>query len=294
MARALKFYRGLPYLCYAHGEEMTCASQSRELSWLVRRVFNRAELVLANSRNTERILREYWQLPPERIRLLHPGVATQRFVPAARDAAVRTQLGWGERPVLLTVGRLQRRKGHDHLILALRSIRQTIPNVLYAIVGDGDERASLKGLVAREGLEEQVQFLGELNEQQVIQCYQQCDLFVLPNRQIGQDIEGFGIVLLEAQACGKPVVAGTSGGTAETMRIPETGQVVSCERPEELAALLSELLGDRARLTRMGEAARSWVVEHFDWESSIRRATGFFQEVASRRNPTEKRELVGS
>ena len=100
-----------------------------------------------------------------------------------------------------------------------------------------------------------------------MECYQQCDLFVLPNRQVGQDIEGFGMVLLEAQACGKPVIAGASGGTAETMQPGETGYVVPCDQPDELAAMVAELLLDPDRRTRMGEAARSWVVEQFDWDA---------------------------
>src|SRR5205814_3092690 len=119
-------------------------------------------------------------------------------------------------------------------------------------------------------------FLGELDDATLLCCYQQCDLFVLPNRQVGRDIEGFGIVLLEAQACGKAVVAGASGGTAETMRIPETGRVVPCEGPEELAALVIEMLSDGARLAHMGLAARRWVVEQFDWGALTRRAERLF------------------
>src|SRR5436190_1551916 len=111
----------------------------------------RVVLVIANSRNTERMLRDQWQLPDEQVHLLHPGVDTQHFVPAARDPAVRAQFGWGDRRVILTVGRLQKRKGHDHLILALPRIHQAIPNLLYAIVGDGEERASLEALATREG-----------------------------------------------------------------------------------------------------------------------------------------------
>jgi phosphatidylinositol alpha-1,6-mannosyltransferase len=148
--------------------------------------------------------------------------------------------------------------------------------VLYAIVGHGEERPSLERLVAREGLGNHVQFLGELDDYTLIACYQQCDLFVLPNRQVGRDIEGFGIVLLEAQACGKPVVAGASGGTAETMRIPETGRVVACDDPRELAALVSELLADRDRLRGMGEAARRHVVDRFDYAQLSEQARHIF------------------
>jgi phosphatidylinositol alpha-1,6-mannosyltransferase len=268
----LKQRYGLRYICYIYGEELNYASASRELAWLMRRVLNGADFLIAISKNTERILRQDWAMPPHRIRLLYPGVDTQRFLPAARDPALRLRLGWGNRPVLLTVGRLQKRKGHDQMILALHSVRKAAPDILYAIVGDGEELDSLTELVAQERLQPHVQFLGELNEQELIHSYQQCDLFTLPNRQVGQDIEGFGMVLLEAQACGKPVVAGASGGTAETMRVPDTGRIVPCEVPDELARTVIDLLSDPARLDRMGRAARRWVVAQFDWQPLSQRA----------------------
>jgi phosphatidylinositol alpha-1,6-mannosyltransferase len=246
------------------------------LSWLVRHVLGGADFAIPNSRNTMRLLQEEWGLPAERVRLLHPGVDTQRFTPADPCPEVRATLGWGDRPVVLTVGRLQKRKGQDQMILGLRAVRAVVPDVLYVIVGDGEERAPLEGLVAREGLERHVQFLGEPDDEKLVQCYQQCDLFVLPNRQVGKDIEGFGMVLLEAQACGKPVVAGDSGGTAETMRIPETGRVVCCDGPDELSALVAELLADPDRRARMGEEGRRWVTEQFDWAVLSRQAARLF------------------
>jgi phosphatidylinositol alpha-1,6-mannosyltransferase len=272
----LKQWLGLPYVCYMHGEDLSCASASRELSWMLRRVLMGAEKLIANSENTKSIVCKGWQIPPERVCMLHPGMDAQRFVPAAWDLEARRELGWDARPVVLTVGRLQRRKGQDMMIRALAHIRKTIPDVLYAIVGDGEELPVLRELVAREGLDAHVQFLGEIDDARLIRCYQQCSLFVLPNRQDGQDIEGFGMVLVEAQACGKPVVAGTSGGTAETMSIPETGYVVPCEQPDQLAALVAELLSDRSRLERMGKAARPWVVEHFDWGQLVLQAKSLF------------------
>jgi phosphatidylinositol alpha-1,6-mannosyltransferase len=277
MAWLLRRRLGIPYACYVHGEEMNYAASSRELSWMMRRVLSDADFFIANSRNTERILREGWGLPANRIHVLHPGVDTGRFRPAPADPAVRQRLGWQGRRVLLTVGRLQKRKGHDQMTLALPAILRDVPDVLYAVVGDGEEREPLRALVAREGLEDRVQFLGELDDAGLLECYQQCDLFVLPNRQIGEDIEGFGMVLLEAQACGKPVVAGASGGTAETMCIPETGMVVPCDGPADLARVAVELLSDRERLARMGEAGRRWVVGQFDWEPLSRRARCLFE-----------------
>ncbi len=273
----LKTKRGIPYACFAHGEDITCATYSREHSWLTRRVLRNAAYVIPNSQNTKRILQEEWKVPEDRIHLLHPGVDTNYFVPAAPDSMIREQLGWADRPVILTVGRLQKRKGQDHLILALSKIREVIPHILYSIVGDGAERETLVNLVEKTGLQNHVQFQGEVSDEILLRSYQQCDLFALPNRQVGKDIEGFGMVLLEAQACGKPVLAGDSGGTAETMRIPETGRVVNCESPELLASTVVELLETPHRLLEMGSNSRSWVVSQFDWTALSLQARELFQ-----------------
>jgi phosphatidylinositol alpha-1,6-mannosyltransferase len=289
MALTLKWWMGVPYVCYVHGEEMTLTETSRELRWLTRRVVNGAALLIANSRNTADILTREWGAPADRVQLLHPGVDTGRFCPAARDPAARARLGWGDRPVVLTVGRLQKRKGHDMLIAALPAVIRSVPDVLYAIVGDGEERPALEDRMRRAGLADHVLFLGERPDADLLTCYQQCDLFVLPNRQVGQDIEGFGMVLLEAQACGKPVVAGASGGTAETMRVPDTGRIVPCNTPEPLAAVVAELLADRERLARMGAAGRRWAVEHFDWAALSRQAVGLWRRcVGSNHRGIEK------
>lgn len=275
---------GLPYACFVHGEEVELRPagrgegimSSRQMRWMARRVFGAAECLVANSLNTRRILVEQWGLPPGKIRLLTPGVDTGAFRPARRDEGVRRRLGWEGRTVVLTVGRLVPRKGHDRMVRALRTIRSSVPDILYAIVGDGPERANLREMVEREGQGAHVQFLGEVDDADAVHCYQQCDLFALPNRQVGLDIEGFGMVLLEAQACGRPVLAGASGGTAETMRPGETGRVVPCEEPEALAEAVIDLLTDPELLDRMGRAARHWAVERFDWEALGRQARAVF------------------
>ena len=183
---------------------------------------------------------------------------------------------------MLTVGRLQKRKGHDNLIRALCQIRRSVPDVLYAIVGDGAERSELEDLVRQLDLGAHVQFRGDIDDGEMIQCYQQCDLFVLPNREVQGDIEGFGIVLVEAQACGKPVIAGVSGGTSDTMQLDVTGQIVPAESVAELAESATALLKDGQRRDKMGQAARTWAVENFDWEILARRARTVLQDGGSR------------
>jgi len=265
LAWLLRLRLGLPYVLFVHGEEMSVAASSRELSWLTRRVLAGAQRIVVNSRNTEKILTEKWNVAAERIAVIHPGVDTQRFCPAPRDRATRERLGWGERPVIITVGRLQKRKGHEMLIRALPKIRERVQDVLYSIVGDGQERKEIERQVTALGLTEHVQLRGEPVDQELIECYQQCDLFVLPNRTVDGDFEGFGLVLVEAQACGKPVIAGDSGGTRETMDLGKTGVIINCDGPEQLADSITEQLLDRRRREQMGTAARDWAVEQFDW-----------------------------
>ena len=277
IAWLVKQWDRIPYACYVHGEELNTSASSREFRWMTHRVFRGADFLIANSQNTAQILIQEWQVSEDRVRQLYPGVATDRFVPAPRNPSIRSSLKWGERRVILTVGRLQKRKGHDQMILALNEIQKSVPDVLYSIVGEGEERSALEELVKQQQLSDHVQFLSAVDDQLLVQSYQQCDLFVLPNRQVEGDFEGFGMVLLEAQACGKPVVAGESGGTVETMQVSDTGRIVSCDDWRELSAVVVELLKDPDLRERMGIAARDWVKSRFDWDALSRQAEAIFR-----------------
>ncbi len=274
---------GVPFLFWTHGEDIGVSRGSREMTWMTRRVMKRAAAAVANSFNTKRMLLEQWGYPESKIRVIQPGVDAVRFVPAAPDAAFRERMGWTGRQVLLTVGRLQTRKGHDTLIRALPTIRAKHPAVLYAIVGTGEEEARLKALATETGVADAVRFVGGVSDDEMTKCYQQCDLFALPNRTVGVgDIEGFGMVLLEAQACGKPVIAGDSGGTAETMSA-DTGRVVDCTGPDTLAAVVAELLSNPNELKAMGERGRAWAAGRFAGPLGAPHAASVFEGLGAPR-----------
>jgi phosphatidylinositol alpha-1,6-mannosyltransferase len=283
LAASIARWTGIPFFTFVHGEELTLAASSRELRRLTRKVLRTADRVIANSRHTRTLLIDHWQVPSEQIVVMHPGVDTAHFTPAPRSVEARGHLGWGSRRVILTVGALQKRKGQDMLIRALPAIRQRCPDVLYSIAGEGWERPALESLVAACEVADLVQFRGMPADAELVSCYQQCDLFALPNRQVGWDFEGFGIVLLEAQACGKPVIAGRSGGTAETIDPANTGEIVECDGPDLLASVAADLLQDQARRERMGALARQWAVEHFAWDVLSRQAADLFSRGASGR-----------
>ncbi|MFQ3236972.1 MAG: phosphatidylinositol alpha-1,6-mannosyltransferase [Paraglaciecola sp.] len=257
--------QGIPYVCYIHGEDVETAATSRELSWIVKQALGGASKLICNSQNSAQILLENWQTDPTKTCVINPGVDAQKFKSAAIDETIKNSLGWQSRQVILTVGRLQERKGHDILIKALPSIVEKFPQVLYAIIGHGEQKSNLSALVAKLKLQDHVLFMDEISDQKMIQSYQQCDVFALPNRTVGRDIEGFGMVLVEAQACAKPVIAGDSGGTAETMVIGKSGLIIDCTNPTVLANVLITWLGDPKLCSQMGQQGRLHVEATLDW-----------------------------
>jgi phosphatidyl-myo-inositol dimannoside synthase len=264
---------GIPLLIFCHGEEMRIARASRELAPMARWVFNGCDRIVANSRNTIEMLGAEWDIGVERVELLYPGVDVRRFAPVADRYTTRAALGWSGRTALLTVGRLnQRRKGHDHVIKALPEISKLHPDVLFSIVGDGDGERHLRDLVDDLGVAGAVEFRGATDELELAQCYQGCDLFVLANREVDGDFEGFGMVLVEAQASGRPVLAGTSGGTRETMEPGVTGELVDASNVDSLADTICRMLQDPAALDEMGRAGRDRVARRFDWDILAKQA----------------------
>jgi phosphatidylinositol alpha-1,6-mannosyltransferase len=272
LAWTIKQVHGIPYACFAHGEELSLAQSSRELRTLTGRVLTGADRIIANSGHTGDLLEHHWGVSGNRIVVLHPGVDTDRFVPAEQDGSVRASLGWANRRVILTVGALQKRKGQDTVIRALPAIAKAVPDVLYAVAGEDWEGGLHARLAADLGVSAHVQFLGTPPDRTLIDCYQQCDVFALPNRQVGWDFEGFGIALLEAQACAKPVIAGRSGGTSDAVDAPRTGMLVSAESPETLVGPIVELLESADRRHALGAAGREWAVGRFDWSRRVEQA----------------------
>jgi phosphatidylinositol alpha-1,6-mannosyltransferase len=260
--------RGTEYICFIHGEDIETAKESRELSWIVKCALKRAKILICNSNNTANILRHTWHVEQDKIKVIHPGVDTNYFVPAPYDIDQRNALGWGERPVILTVGRLQKRKGHDKVIQALPEILKTHPRLLYCIIGQGEELDALKKLAAELGVSDSVQFKVNANDTDLLSAYQQCTVFILASRTEGNDIEGFGMVLAEAQACGKFVIAGDSGGTNEAMLPDITGHLIDASSTLEITRAVHVSLSTQ---NYNAQDCRDFVTEKLDWSVHIKR-----------------------
>ena len=275
IAWLVKKLTGTPFLCYVHGEDVETAATSREQALLVKRVCASSKMLICNSKNSEKLVVSLGFSNSIKCVVLHPGVDTTRFVPAPVNNDFRQHMGWSGKRVLLTVGRLQRRKGQDFLIKAMPELIAQFPDLYYAVVGRGECEQELKQSVIDNKLEAHVGIYTDLDDEALIQCYQQCDVFILPNRTIGNDIEGFGMVLVEAQACAKPVIAGDSGGTAETMIIGKTGEIIDCSSPQKLASELSKVLIN-PDFESYGDSGLSHVQQKLDWQAHVDKARELF------------------
>ena len=270
---------GPRYLCWAHGEELTAALSSREHGWLARRVCRAGSLMIGSSGYSSSLIASLG-VPADRIRTVYPGVDPARFHPGVDGRQERAMLA-PSGPMLLSVGRLQRRKGHDLTISAVARLRDRYPNLQYVIAGEGAERPRLEQLVAEHGVEGNVTFIGGISDERLPTLYAACDVFMMPTRQDGADVEGFGIVFLEAAASGRPTIGGRNGGVPEAIAEGETGLLVSGSDPAELAAAIHSLLRSDSPRMAMGLAGRERVCEHFTWERAARTVEAIHGEVSA-------------
>ncbi|SEF61365.1 phosphatidylinositol alpha-1,6-mannosyltransferase [Actinacidiphila yanglinensis] len=199
---------------------------------------------------------------------LPPGVDEKVFHPGPDGPVLRARLGLADRPVVVCVSRLVPRKGQDTLILAMPRILHEIPDAVLLIVGDGPHRAELEKLAAHTGVAAAVRFTGSVPWSELPAHYGAGDVFAMPcrTRRGGLDVEGLGIVYLEASATGLPVVAGDSGGAPDAVLDGESGYVVRGGSPEQTSSRVLTLLRDPELRRSMGERGRRWVHEEWRWD----------------------------
>lgn len=189
------------------------------------------------------------------------------FTPGPRPEYLDRRHDLAGKRVMLTVARLARRKGHDLVLRALTFLKDC-GDIRYVIVGSGEDRSRLEEIVEREGLENRVIFAGRVPDCELPDYYRLCDLYVMPNREVPEvtdSLEGFGISFIEASACGKPAIAGRSGGTSAAVLDDETGYIVDPEDPVELASKIRLLLDTPLLSAEMGRRGRERVERDFTW-----------------------------
>jgi phosphatidylinositol alpha-1,6-mannosyltransferase len=266
-----------PALRRAGAQRLVATTHGHEAGWaqlpaarqLLRRIGDSVDTVTYLGEYTRsRIAPALTPAAAARMTRLPPGVDEKTFHPGSGGAEVRARLGLTDRPVVVCVSRLVPRKGQDTLIRAMPRVLAAHPDAVLLIVGGGPYARALRRLARETGVADSVRFTGPVPWEELPAHYGAGDVFAMPcrTRRGGLDVEGLGIVYLEASATGLPVVAGDSGGAPDAVLDGETGWVVRGGEPEEAADRLNALLADEDLRRRMGERGRRWVEERWRWD----------------------------
>ena len=246
---------GIPYVVVAHGAEIVQFRRAIVLGYIMRRIFVGASRVIANSNYTRQLAIDLGVRPGD-ASVCYPLVGVASDCGSVCTDQIARRYGLEGKRVILTVGRLVARKGHDDVIRALELLPGSYRDVVYVIVGDGERARELLDLSRRAGLESRVVMVGRVGDEELDGLYRLCDLFVLPARQVGPDVEGFGIAFVEAALRGKPAIGGRVGGVTEVIAEGETGELIEPGNVQELAEKITSLLDDHERRQIMGQRAR--------------------------------------
>lgn len=286
----------MPLVNYLHGEELTMRVSPRLLMPHMRRwqmqSIRQAELNVAVSAYTAGLTQKLAGAAIERIAVLPNFVDTKRFRVSGRRQELRARLGWETRRVILTLARLEPRKGIDQALRAMAQLQREdkLPTEwIYVIAGRGKEQPALERLSRELGIAERVAFRGFVPDDEVAELYEAADVFLQPNREIDGDTEGFGIVFLEASACGLPVIGGIAGGTADAIEEGVSGFRVDGESVEAIAQALRRLTGDAELRERLGAQGAARVAADFTVEQAAAQFNGMLMDVLDRREAAMRR-----
>lgn len=268
----------------AGARRIVASTHGHEVGWsmlpvaraALRRIGDDADVVTFVSRYTRGRFASAFG-PQAALEHLPPGVDTDRFVPdPVARAELRARYGLGRRPVAVCLSRLVPRKGQDMLIRAWPAIRRRVPGAALVVVGGGPYLGKLQQLARAHDVAADITFTGAVPGAELPGHHAMADVFAMPcrTRGAGLDVEGLGIVYLEASACGVPVVAGTSGGAPETVLDGRTGTVVDGNDVGAVASAISDVLADPGRAAAMGAAGRHWAVDNWQWRAQGTRLTG--------------------
>lgn len=277
----LSLFRGKQYGVSVHGMDVLKLTRFFLLRWIVKAILVRADVVMVNSGYVKRLMMELGVKEPQ-LQVVYPGV-DEIYEETGKDPELVKRHGLEGKYVLLTLGRLVQRKGFDTVIRAMPAIKKRIPSAVHLIVGSGPDQERLEVLVKEHGVEDSVLFLGRAPDDQLPQYYNLCDVFVMPSRYIPSegDVEGFGIVYMEASRCRKPVIGGNSGGVVEAVLHEETGLIVDPHSPEAVAGAVIRLYEDPGLSRRLADTGYQRAKQKFHYRYIVRSFDAFLSNLAN-------------
>lgn len=265
----------LPYLLSAHGKEVLFVEPvnlKKRLSHIVRKsIFNQAKKVFAVSNFTKNELIKSG-ISENKIAITKNGVKIVYPLKKIDYKEIKNKYGLLGKSIILTVARLDVHKGQDMVLKAMPSVLAIVPNAHYIIVGTGSEEDKLRKMVTGYDLDENVTITGFVPDEELIEYYNICDVFVMTSRYLKNEksIEGFGLTFLEANSFGKPVIGGNTGGIPDAVVDGETGLLVDPENVKEIAESIIKLLSNKELAFRLGEKGKERIIKSYTWDKISR------------------------
>jgi len=263
-------FTGTPYSLFFHGMDLNYALKIKRKKWITKKIIKKSSHIICASDYTAKLLKNFIGSEISgKIVVVNPGINPSALSKGKNKIKeLRFKHGLEKKFVLFTVGRLVKRKGQDMAIEAVIKLSEKISNICYYIGGDGPDK---EYFTAKAKNKKNIVFLGKINEEEKLAWFRVCDIFIMPNREIKGDFEGFGIVFLEAALAGKPVIAGRSGGVEDAVIDYETGILVDPESVDDITESIIELKNSPMLRMELGENAMKRAANEFSWNKQARK-----------------------
>jgi phosphatidylinositol alpha-1,6-mannosyltransferase len=265
-----KFFK-IPYAVFTYGMDITEPMKNQWKKKMVISILKKADKIITIGDYTRNKIIGLG-IASDKIIIVHPCSNIQNTKYKIQNN-IKEKYNLADKKIILTVGRLVERKGQDKVIEALPKILEKIPDTVYLIVGEGQNLLNLQSKILNLKLENNVILTGKVSDEELASYYELCDIFIMPSREINGDVEGFGIVYLEANSFGKPVIGGRSGGVSDAVIDGQTGLLVDPNNVEETTATVIKLLTDDNLRNKLGEQGRERVEREFKWENEAEKVS---------------------
>ncbi|PIR13508.1 hypothetical protein COV49_01955 [Candidatus Falkowbacteria bacterium CG11_big_fil_rev_8_21_14_0_20_39_10] len=268
MSKILKF----KYAVFIHGTDIAYAQKQTRKRWLAKIILKNADKVICNSRYTAGLVEKFIG-DRDKVCVVNPGVDPTLTLPLRRRGNYAKNYNLDNKIILFTICRLIKRKGVDKAIEVMPEVLKSFPNLVYVVAGGGPDEGYLKTsppapFLIKRG---ELVFLGKITDEEKWTWLDLCDIFIMPTREEDGNFDGFGIVYLEANLSGKPVIAGRSGGVAEAVEDGVSGLLVDPNDAEEIKNAIIKLARDENLRKELGEQGRERAIKNFNWEKQVRK-----------------------
>lgn len=261
----------IKYSVILHGMDLTFAVKTKKKRWLTKKILKNARNIFCgNSYTAEMAKKAVGEKGGRKVVVVNPGVEINQESEIG-NRELRKKYNLENKIVLLSVGRLVKRKGFDMVIEALPQILKQISNIAYVIAGSGEEINNFKFKIENLKLNDKIILITDADDREKNAWYNACDIFIMPAREIDGDFEGFGIVYLEANLAGKPVIAGNSGGVRDAVIDGLNGLMVDPESVQDISQAIIKLAKDENLRKKLGKQGRERAVKEFNWEKQTRK-----------------------